>query len=451
MLNNNMDNSKTMDIQQISTRLGLTLSPMQQAASEAIIQTSDNVEVLSPTGSGKTLAYLLPLSQLVDAASDNLQAVVIVPGRELAIQSADVLTSMKTGHRGYACHGGRPTMDEHRELRKLKPQIIFATPGRLNDHIDKGNIETGEVKFVVIDEFDKCLQMGFAEEMNKAMLRMPRSARRVFLSATDVSTEELVNTALSPIGFHVVDYRDEGEIENRIKVNIVHSPDKDKLSILATLLRCFKGDSTIIFLNYRDSVERTAAYLTEEGFTVSAYHGGLDQRQREEAIYRFANGSANVLVSTNLGSRGLDIPDVKNIVHYHLPETEEDYTHRIGRTARWDKEGNTYFILSEGESLPDYVKADTIDFTPSEELPRPVAPRMVTLYIGTGKKDKISKGDIVGFLCKSGGMKGAEIGRIDVYDYYAYAAIERSKLKTVLRNVQEEKLKGQRTKVEEMR
>lgn len=437
-----------MDIQQITSRLGLTPSPMQQAASKAILSGSGNVEVLSPTGSGKTLAYLLPLAQLIDASSDALQAVVIVPGRELAIQTADVLASMKAGIRGYACHGGRPTMDEHRELRKVKPQIIIATPGRLNDHIDKGNIDTGTVRFVVIDEFDKCLQMGFAEEMNRAVLSLPRSARRIFLSATDVSTDELVNTALSPAGFEVVDFRQDAQQEDRVKVNIVHSPDKDKLAVLAALLRCFKGESTIVFLNYRDSVERTAAFLSDEGFTVSAYHGGLDQRQREEAIYRFANGSANVLVSTNLGSRGLDIPDVKNIVHYHLPETEEDYTHRIGRTARWDKDGNTYFILSEGETLPDYVQAETLDFTMPDELPAPVAPRMVTLYIGKGKKDKISKGDVVGFLCKSGKLKGQEIGRIDVYDYYAYAAIERGKLKSVLRNVQGEKLKGQKTKVE---
>ena len=421
---------------------------MQQAASKAILNGSGNVEVLSPTGSGKTLAYLLPLAQLLDATSDALQAVVIVPGRELAIQTAEVLASLKAGLRGYSCHGGRPTMDEHRELRKVKPQIIIATPGRLNDHIDKGNIETGDVRFVVIDEFDKCLQMGFADEMNKAVSSLPRSARRIFLSATDVSTDELVNTALSPAGFEVVDFRQDAQQEDRVKVNIVHSPDKDKLAVLAALLRCFKGESTIVFLNYRDSVERTAAFLSDEGFTVSAYHGGLDQRQREEAIYRFANSSANVLVSTNLGSRGLDIPDVKNIVHYHLPETEEDYTHRIGRTARWDKDGNTYFILSEGETLPDYVQAETLDFTMPDELPAPVAPRMVTLYIGKGKKDKISKGDVVGFLCKSGKLKGSEIGRIDVYDYYAYAAIERGKLKSVLRNVQGEKLKGQKTKVE---
>ena len=421
---------------------------MQQAASKAILSGSGNVEVLSPTGSGKTLAYLLPLAQLLDETSDALQAVVIVPGRELAIQTAEVLASLKAGLRGYACHGGRPTMDEHRELRKVKPQIIIATPGRLNDHIDKGNIETSDVRFVVIDEFDKCLQMGFADEMNKAVSSLPRSARRIFLSATDVSTDELVNTALSPAGFEVVDFRQDAQQEDRVKVNIVHSPDKDKLAVLAALVRCFKGESTIVFLNYRDSVERTAAFLSDEGFTVSAYHGGLDQRQREEAIYRFANGSANVLVSTNLGSRGLDIPDVKNIVHYHLPETEEDYTHRIGRTARWDKDGNTYFILSQGETLPDYVQADTLDFTMPDDLPAPVAPRMVTLYIGKGKKDKISKGDVVGFLCKSGKLKGQEIGRIDVYDYYAYAAIERGKLKSVLRNVQGEKLKGQKTKVE---
>ena len=178
-----------MDIQQITSRLGLTPSPMQQAASKAILSGSGNVEVLSPTGSGKTLAYLLPLAQLIDASSDALQAVVIVPGRELAIQTADVLAGLKAGIRGYACHGGRPTMDEHRELRKVKPQIIIATPGRLNDHIDKGNIETGPVRFVVIDEFDKCLQMGFAEEMNRAVLSLPRSARRIFLSARSQRTK----------------------------------------------------------------------------------------------------------------------------------------------------------------------------------------------------------------------------------------------------------------------
>ncbi len=440
-----------MDIQQITTRLGLSLSPMQQAASEAIIQSADNVEVLSPTGSGKTLAYLLPLNQLIDASSDDLQAVVIVPGRELAIQSASVLAGLKVGIRGYACHGGRPAMDEHREIRKVQPHVLFATPGRLNDHLDKGNIDTGSVRWLVIDEFDKCLQMGFADEMNRAVDRMPSQARRIFLSATDMADDERANGALSPKGFRMVDFRGSDEAPDRIRVKIVHSPDKDKLQTLADLLCCFGAESTIVFLNYRDSVERTAAFLAERGFFVSAYHGGLDQRQREEAIYRFANGSANVLVSTNLGSRGLDIPDVRNIVHYHLPETEEDYTHRIGRSARWDKTGETFFILNEDDTLPDYVDALTMDFAFPETLPAPAAPRMATLYIGKGKKDKVSKGDVVGFLCKSGGLKGSEIGRVDIFDYYAYAAVDNRKLHSVLKNVQGAKLKGNRTKVEVMK
>lgn len=440
-----------MDTNKITEKLGITMSQMQQAAATAIIEGSGNVEVLSPTGSGKTLAYLLPIAQLIDATSDELQAVIIVPGRELAIQSADVLASLKAGVRGYACHGGRSAMDEHRELRKIMPHVVFTTPGRLNDHLDKANINPNGVKWIVIDEFDKCLQMGFADEMNHAMERMPKTAHRIFLSATDMIDDGRANGELSPVGFQVVDFLESNDEEDRIKINIVHSPDKDKLCILANLLACFGDESTIVFLNYRDSVERTADFLRGKGFSLTAYHGGLDQCQREEAIYRFSNGSANILVSTNLGSRGLDIPNVKNIIHYHLPETEEDYTHRVGRTARWDKTGETYFILSEGERLPEYVDATTCNFELPTKLPAPAKPRMATLYIGKGKKDKVSKGDILGFLCKTGGLKGAEIGRIDVYDYYAYAAVDYSKLSSVIKNVQGSKIKGKRTKVEEMR
>lgn len=445
-----------MTIREITNNLGITASPMQKAAIDAITKTNDNIVLLSPTGSGKTLAYLLPISQLVDKASDDVQVVVIVPGRELAIQSAEVLQSMKTGIRGYACHGGRPTMEEHREIRKLQPQIIFATPGRLNDHIDKANFSIEAIKLIIIDEFDKCLEMGFADEMSHVVDRLPAFARRIFLSATDISLNErgmLANhpslSSLSTDGFTTLDFRDSKD-EDKIKVNIVHSPDKDKLSTLSQLLRSLKG-SSIVFLNYRDSVERTAQYLTDEGFVVSAYHGGLDQRQREEAIYRFANGSVNVLVSTNLGSRGLDIPNVENVIHYHLPETEEDYTHRIGRTARWDKTGNTFFILGPEEKLPEYLdgQANISDWVGQSEKPVP-QPLMSTLYIGKGKKDKISKGDIVGFLCKTGGLKGSEIGRIDVYDYYSYVAVPRKKLNAVLDNVQGQKIKGHRTKIEEM-
>jgi superfamily II DNA/RNA helicase len=245
---------------------------------------------------------------------------------------------------------------------------------------------------------------------------------------------------------------DDEQTSERVTLYEVHSPQKDKLDTLRQLLLSFGDESTIVFLNYRDAVERVNSYLREQGFTTSCFHGGLEQRQREDALYRFSNGSANVLVSTDLASRGLDIPDIRNIVHYHLPESEEGYIHRVGRTARWDAQGRTFFILNSEERIPDYVEGDIVPYTEAEpqhtEAP---LPRMKTLYIGKGKKDKISKGDIVGFLCKTGGLKAEDIGRIDVKDRYAYAAVKREKLRQVIQQTRGEKLKGIKTIVEEVR
>lgn len=437
-----------MKIEEITNKLGIKLNDMQEASAQAIIGGNGDLAVLSPTGSGKTLAYLLPVSQLIDELQDEVQAIVIVPGRELALQTTNVLQNMGTGIRSFAAYGGRPTMDEHRVLRRLKPQVVCGTPGRLNDHLDKENIDPSHVKFVVIDEFDKCLEMGFREEMKALLRRMPRQARRILLSATDSEDiQGMVGHAMQ------LDYRQEDEqVPDRVKVLAVHSPEKDKLEPLGRLLLSFGQDSTIVFVNYRDSVERTAAYLRQMGFTLSAFHGGLDQKAREDALYRFVNGSANIMVSTDLGSRGLDIPNIKNIVHYHLPESEESYVHRVGRTARWQETGQAYFILSANEQVPEYVHAEVADYKiPENEGAECPQPRMSTLYIGKGKKDKISKVDIVGFLCKKGGLKSADIGRIDVKDHYAYAAIDRKQLKSVLKRIAGEKIKGIRTIVEEIR
>ena len=231
----------------------------------------------------------------------------------------------------------------------------------------------------------------------------------------------------------------------------VKSDSKDKLDTLHRLLLAFNGESTIVFLNHRESVERTNAFLVEQGFVTSLFHGGLEQDAREAALYRFANGSANVLVCTDLASRGLDIDDVQHIVHYHLPETADAYTHRIGRTARWDKLGNGYFILSEGERIPEYVDSEVQPFALPSANAKAQMPRMATLYIGKGKKDKISKGDILGFLCKKGHLNNDDIGRIDVKERYAYVAVSRNKVKRLLADVAGEKIKGVKTIVEEVK
>ena len=438
-----------MDINRILQKLGVEeLNPMQQEAIEAILRSRNDVVVLSPTGTGKTLAYLLPLVQLLDAQSDEVQALVVVPGRELALQSDTVLKNMGSGLRSQSCYGGRAAMDEHRVLRQNHPQIVFGTPGRLNDHLSKGNILADRIRYLVIDEFDKCLEMGFQDEMARLIEQLPALQRRFLLSATDAeqipSFVELQRTTR-------LDYLDAEEpVSDRVEVFRVDCPEKDKLATLAGLLRSLGNGQSIVFLNYRDSVERTDEYLRQQGFVTSAFHGGLEQRQREDALYKFSNGSATVLVSTDLASRGLDIPQIDNIIHYHLPQSEDALVHRVGRTARWDASGRTFFLVGPEEQLPAFVADGAEPYSlPVQASAAPLpAPRMATIYIGKGKKDKISKGDIVGFLCKKGGLTTSEIGRIDVNDRYAYAAIVRGKVSQVIRQTSGEKIKGIRTVVE---
>ena len=446
-----------MDIQRILEKLGITeLNEMQQHAAEAITGSDGDVVLLSPTGTGKTLAYLLPMVQLIDADSDDVQTLVVTPGRELALQSDNVLRRMGCGVRSMACYGGRPAMDEHKVLKEVRPQMVFGTPGRLNDHLAKENISRYHIRYLIIDEFDKCLEMGFHAEMQKLIDSLPGLQRRILLSATNAEQlPQFVN--MSKKGTLIDFLPDDEQTSERVTLYEVHSPQKDKLETLRQLLLTVGDESSIVFLNYRESVERVNKYLQEQGFTTSHFHGGMEQRQREDMLYKFTNGSANVLVATDLASRGLDIPNIQNIIHYHLPESEEGYIHRVGRTARWDATGRTFFILNSEEHIPDYVEGDVTPYLPAVQLTEtvpqstePPHPRMATLYIGKGKKDKISRGDIVGFLCKKGGLEPSDIGRIDVKDRYAYAAVSRQKMQQVLQQTRGEKIKGIKTIIEQV-
>ena len=442
-----------MNTTEILNKLGITqLNEMQEQTISAIANGSNDVVVLSPTGTGKTLAYLLPLvdRMLSNGIQDTskLSLVVVVPTRELALQSLQVFKSMGTSLRAMALYGGRPTMDEHIKLRAVMPHVVFATPGRLNDHIAKDNISVADIQTLVIDEFDKCLEMGFQNEMNVLLESLVELKQRILLSATH---SEGIPYFVRMSHTKTVDFRqEEQQTSSRLDIYKVESQTKDKLPTLSSLLLSFGQQSTVVFLNHRDAVERTAQYLMQQGFVVSLMHGGLEQRQREDALYKFANGSATVLVATDLASRGLDIPDIKNIVHYHLPETSSNYIHRVGRTARWNSTGRTFFLLNPEEDIPEYVEGEVKDYIPAETNTTPPQPKMVTLYIGKGKKDKLSKGDIVGFLCKIGGLQSSEIGIITVKERYTYVAISLQRLRQVLVKTKGQKIKGMKTIVEEV-
>lgn len=433
------------------------LTPMQEAARDAY-QSDKDLVLLSPTGSGKTLAFLLPLVQSLRADVQGVQAVVLVPSRELALQIETVFKSMNVPFKAMSCYGGRPAMEEHRTMKGILPTVIIGTPGRMNDHLRKQNFDARSVVTLVIDEFDKCLEFGFHDEMAEVIGQLPALRKRVLLSATDA--EEIPQFAGvgggvsgNAVSSQVVklNFLPEETVSGRLELQKVISPDKDKLETLFRLL-CTLGDSsTLVFVNYRESVERIAAYLKSKKFPCDAFHGGMEQDDRERALYKFRNGSCPVLVSTDLAARGLDIPGIDNVVHYHMPVNEEAFTHRNGRTARWEACGSSFLLLHAEERLPDYLPEEIPVLTLPEQTPKPAKPRWTTLYIGKGKKDKLNKVDIVGFLYKKGGLAREDVGQVDVKEHYAFVAVRRSKAKQLLTLLRGEKIKGMKTLIEEAR
>ena len=429
-------------------RLGISALNAMQQDMLSTARKGASVVLLSPTGSGKTLAYLLPLLEKLNAKSDDLQALVIVPSRELAIQTADVARRLCSELRVCACYGGRPAMEEHQLLKGLRPHLVAATPGRLLDHLQKGNLLADNVQTLVIDEFDKSLELGFCEQMQSVISLLPYLQQRILLSATDSEDIPSFVGTDKHVRLNFLD----GESDDRISLYIVKSPEKDKLQTLYRLLCTLGTQKSLVFVGYRESVERVGGFLEKQGIMAGIFHGGMEQRDRERALYRFMNGSCNVFVSTDLASRGLDITDVDNIIHYHLPLNEEVCTHRNGRTARWDMNGSAYFILGPEEQLtfPQFNPLNGRSFKSfplGEDLGEatPPLPLWTTLYIGKGKKDKISRGDIVGFLTKQGGLESSQIGRIDVLPHWSYVAVERTSASKLLKDIKGLKIKGQKT------
>lgn len=441
-----MSNSSLNEYQSVAlAKLAIdTLTPMQEAALSASREVHD-VILLSPTGTGKTLAFLLPLIEHLKSGVEGVQAIVIVPSRELALQIDSVLKAMALPWKGMSVYGGRAAMDEHRSMKGIKPSVIIGTPGRLNDHLEKGNIDARTITTLVIDEFDKCLELGFQGEMQQVIEQLPAVRRRYLTSATDMDEVPTFTGVRHPMKLN---YLDVDMAEDRVSTYVVHSESKDKLHTLYKLLCSFTGGQSIVFCNHRESVDRVAAYLREQKIFFEAYHGGMEQEVRERALYKFRCGSSNVLVSTDLAARGLDIPEVQHIIHYHLPGSEEAYIHRTGRTARWDADGCSYLILHSEERVPEYLTTGVEDYPLPERAARPQPPLWTTLYIGKGKKDKINKVDIAGFLYKKGGLTRDDVGNIDVHDYYAYVAVSRAKVRQLLTLISGEKIKGMKTRIE---
>ena len=418
------------------------LNAMQEA-SIAANKEQENIILLSATGSGKTLAFLLPVLDLLDPANKTTQAIIIVPSRELALQIEQVFRTMATGYKVTCCYGGHLRETEENNLLEA-PALIIGTPGRLADHIRRGNIQLAGIETLVLDEFDKSLEFGFEEEMSFVVGSLPSIKKRILVSATESAEMPKFIKMKESVTLNFLT----GEAAEALAIQIIKCPDADKLETLFKLI-CYLGNrSTIVFLNFRDAVQRTSEYLKEKGIVNVFYHGALEQPERDSAINKFRNGTSNVLVTTDLASRGLDIPNIRYIIHYHLPASEEVFTHRNGRTARMDASGTAILMQGPSEELPGYIAENATIITLPEQLEVPEKPKWSTLFIAAGKKDKINKVDIVGFLTQKGELKKEDIGLIEVKDFISFVAVRKSKVSHTLQKIKAEKIKNKRVKID---
>lgn len=433
-------------LQRLRDKLGIDrLNNMQQEVGNRSREGGDMV-LLSPTGTGKTIAYLLPVLQAIKGDNGTVQCAIIAPSRELVQQIDGVARALTGGElKITCCYGGHNVIDEKNSLAAT-PAIVISTPGRLLDHINRGHIDVSMVRLLVLDEFDKSLELGFHDEMSKILKQMPRITRRLLTSATTISEMPGFLRLNRPVELNFLNVKK--RLDRRLKVWQVQSPEKDKLETLLQLLGNIVDGRTMVFVNYRESVERVCDFLSRRNVPVGTYHGGLEQIDRERAIALFNNGTLKILVTTDLAARGLDITDVKNIIHYHLPSSAENYTHRNGRTARVDASGEVYVITSPGEQLPDFITTDEEKYlAPSTPGRGVLIPDMASIYFNAGKKEKISRGDIVGFLLKNSDLTAEEIGSIDLHDHYAIAAVTASKAQAVLQQIAPLKIKNKRLKI----
>ena len=430
---------------QVAERLGIAeLNEMQRRMMASATENRDII-LLSPTGSGKTLAFILPMLKMLRPSTGRIQAVVIAPSRELVVQIADVLHKIGAGMKTTPLYGGHKFEDEENSL-KAGTDIVVATPGRLLDHINRRTADVLPVRILVLDEFDKSLELGFETEMKKIVGRLKNASHVILTSATRAETLPEFLKLTNPL---TLDFLGENrELRRRTRVHRVEADSKDKLESLRVLVENLwhdgeAGERAIVFVNHRESAERVAEFLKKSGLPAVLYHGAMDQRDREMAVAQFNSGVRPLLVATDLAARGLDIKDVKSVIHYHQPLTPEAYTHRNGRTARVDASGDIYVLTGPDESLRDFVETDTTYWLDPDKKAA-VMPRQETLYIGAGKKEKISKGDVLGFLVKECGMEPERIGIIDVKDHFALAAVSTEDPKSLLAKARAAKLKGAR-------
>ncbi|KMU60744.1 ATP-dependent RNA helicase [Elizabethkingia anophelis] len=418
------------------------MNQMQKSTYKAT-ENKNDVVLLSPTGSGKTLAFLFPLLRNLKKDKSGIQALVLVPARELALQIEQVFKAMKTDYKVTVCYGGHDKKIEINSLTEA-PALLIGTPGRIADHLRNNSFNPSTISTLILDEFDKSLEFGFQEEMSFIIKSMKNLSQRILTSAT--AMEEIPSfTGLK--NEKTIDFLKLSDVKPDIQFKKVITTAEEKLDALFHLICKIGNKRTLIFCNHREAVDRISELLKDKGIERETFHGGMEQDERERALLKFRNDSAKILITTDLAARGLDIPEVESIVHYQLPPKEDAFIHRNGRTARMNAKGFAYLIMKEDDNFP-FLKNDIPVENVEGENKIPQQTTFQTIYISAGKKDKVNKVDIVGYLIKKGELGKDDIGLIEVKDTTSYVAVSRKKIPELLKKLATEKLKGKKVKME---
>ncbi|WP_103864747.1 DEAD/DEAH box helicase [Aquimarina sp. I32.4] len=415
------------------------LNPMQEEA-VSVIEASTNTIILSPTGTGKTLAFLLPLLKVLNSESKDIQGLILVPSRELAIQIEQVFRSMGSGYKINAVYGGRPMSKDKIEL-KHTPAILIGTPGRILDHFDNDRFSKASIKTLILDEFDKSLEIGFEDEMKAIISQLPNINKRILTSATQsvaIPSFARLNTP------HIINYLKENKV-SKLAIKTVVSQNKNKLKTLLDLIQYIGNEPGIVFCNLRNSINQVSSFLEQNNIGHACFSGGMEQKDRERALIKFRNGTCQVLIATDLAARGIDIPEMKYIIHYELPLHEEEFIHRNGRTARVNAKGTAYILKWENELLPEFIKnIKGINISKKASL----KPQFwETLFISGGRKDKISKGDIAGLFFKQGGVNKDQLGTIELKSDCAFVAVPLTIADELVEKLNNSRLKKKKVRI----
>ncbi len=432
-----------MELDSIYKKLQIQdMNQMQKSIYKAS-ENQNDVILLSPTGSGKTLGFLFPVLRNLKSDVKGIQTLILVPARELALQIEQVFKAMGTDFKVSVCYGGHDKKIEVNNLIEA-PAVLIGTPGRVVYHLRNNNFDPETIRTLVLDEFDKALELGFQEDMDFIINSLSQVNQRILTSAT--AMDEIPGfTGLK--NEKVINFLKLNDTKPDIQLKKVMTIPEEKLNILFNLICKIGNKRTLIFCNHRDAVDRISELLREKRIARETFHGGMEQDERERALLKFRNDSARILITTDLAARGLDIPEIESIVHYQLPPKEDAFIHRNGRTARMNAKGSAYLIMTEDENFP-FIKNNTPEESVTGFNKVPERTPNQTIYISAGKKDKVNKVDIVGYLIKKGGLEKDDIGLIEVKDTTSYVAVNRKKTIDLLKQLANEKLKGKKVKIE---